>query len=182
MSSATHARHHSPMYLSVVAIVVLGFLTIGDFARVLPTAGLSSVSCTPNARALVEDQVTLSDQVATTSPSSSVIMSVHTSLARVPAGLVTFVATNAGSLIHDLVVLPMPPGGPSALFVGPNGMVDESTSVGSASLSCGEGSGTGILPGASSWVTASLHRGQYLLLSNQPWQFEAGMYTTLTVA
>ena len=70
----------------------------------------------------------------------------------VTAGQVSFVATNVGSVNHELLVLPLPGNqrvGTRA--VGTDGTVDESGSIGEASNSCGAGSGEGISPGSSSW-------------------------------
>ena len=48
-------------------------------------------------------------------------------------------------------------------------------------MMCGAGSGEGVAPGASSWVTLTLAPGRYELVCNFPGHYAAGMYTQLTV-
>jgi len=100
----------------------------------------------------------------------------------VPAGQVSFVATNAGSVNHELVILSLP----GNQIVGTraiqgDGTVDETGSLGEASNSCGAGAGDGIAPGTSSSVTVTLAPGRYELVCNLPGHYAAGMYTQLTV-
>ena len=100
----------------------------------------------------------------------------------VPAGQVSFAATNMGSVNHELVILPLP----TNQIVGTrpiqgDGSIDETGSLGEASNSCGAGSGDGIAPGTSSWVTLTLAAGRYELVCNLPGHYAAGMYTQLTV-
>jgi uncharacterized cupredoxin-like copper-binding protein len=100
----------------------------------------------------------------------------------IPAGPVSFVATNVGSVNHEFVILPLP----ANQIVGTrtiqsDGTVDETGSLGEASNSCGTGSGDGMAPGASSWVTVTLAPGRYELVCNLPGHYAAGMYTQLTV-
>ena len=100
----------------------------------------------------------------------------------VAAGQVSFVATNMGSVNHELVILALAANqivGTRALQG--DGTIDETGSLGEASNSCGTGSGDGIAPGASSWVTVPLAPGRYELVCNLPGHYAAGMYTQLTV-
>ncbi len=100
----------------------------------------------------------------------------------VPAGTVSLRVANTGSLVHELVVLPLRAGqqvGERA--VGPDGTVDESGSLGEASNTCGPGAGDGIEPGGVGWVTIHLAPGRYELLCNLPGHYAAGMETGLTV-
>ncbi|TFC10443.1 hypothetical protein E3O19_15715 [Cryobacterium algoritolerans] len=98
-------------------------------------------------------------------------------------GTVSFLALNRGSISHELVVLPLSdtqtvgtrPGG------GDN-KVDETGSLGEASTTNGKGTGEGIAPGASSWVTMDLAPGRYEVLCNLPGHYAAGMYSELTVS
>jgi uncharacterized cupredoxin-like copper-binding protein len=100
----------------------------------------------------------------------------------VKAGLVTLVAINRSLRDHELVVLPLPNGAPpGARSVSADGMVDETGSLGEASTTCGAGAGTGISPGAGSWVTLDLKPGRYELLCNLPHHYAGGMYTELDV-
>ena len=100
----------------------------------------------------------------------------------VPAGTVSFRVANVGSIVHELVVLPLPSGASAGdRTVGSDNKVDESGSLGEASRSCGSGAGDGIDPGAIGWVTLTLSAGNYELVCNLPGHFAAGMYTTLEV-
>ena len=47
--------------------------------------------------------------------------------------------TNDGALNHEFLVLPMPADGIGTRPVGGNGKIDEASSLGEASTSCGEG-------------------------------------------
>jgi uncharacterized cupredoxin-like copper-binding protein len=102
--------------------------------------------------------------------------------ASVPHGVVSFVATNLGSINHELVVLPLP----TDQIVGTrvpraDSTIDETTSIGEASNTCGSGTGEGIAPASSSWTTLTLAPGRYELVCNIPGHYAAGMYTQLTV-
>jgi uncharacterized cupredoxin-like copper-binding protein len=100
----------------------------------------------------------------------------------VPAGHVSFVATNSGSTNHELVILPLPANQAAGVRpVQPDETVDETGRLGEASKSCGAGSGEGIAPGTASWVTLTLARGRYELVCNLPGHYAAGMYSQLTV-
>ena len=100
----------------------------------------------------------------------------------VPHGQVVFAVTNLGNLPHELLVLPLPVGQtPGTRTTGPDGRIDESGLLGEASASCADGEGTGIVPGAVSWVTLDLPAGRYELVCNYPGHYAAGMYAELTV-
>ena len=90
-----------------------------------------------------------------------------------PASLVRFAITNAGTVLHELVVLktdvaedkiPANPAKP--------GQVRETGSVGEAE---------DIAPGASSRLDLTLSAGHYVLICNKPGHYAAGMHATLTV-
>ena len=100
----------------------------------------------------------------------------------VPSGVVSFRVANAGTLVHELVILPLGPG--TALgqrSVGTENRVDETGSLGEASSTCGGGAGDGIAPRTFSWVTAMLPAGDYELVCNLAGHYAAGMYTQLHV-
>ncbi len=102
--------------------------------------------------------------------------------ATVPHGTVSFLAINSGSVIHELLVLPLPDGqSVGSRPIGDDATVTEAGSLAEASAPCGEGVGSGIVPGASSWVTVSLPPGRYELVCNLPGHYAAGAYTELTV-
>lgn len=98
------------------------------------------------------------------------------------AGVVSIVVVDTGALAHETVVLPLPAGSAVATrTVGGDGTVEEADSLAEASSSCGAGSGSGIAPGASGWVTATLPAGTYELVCNLPGHYAAGMHVVLTV-
>lgn len=102
--------------------------------------------------------------------------------ALVGRGTVSFLATNGGSISHELVILPLA----DSQVVGTRpvsreGQVDEERNLGEASSNCGAGAGEGIAPGASSWVTLKLSPGRYEVVCNLPGHYSAGMYSELTV-
>jgi uncharacterized cupredoxin-like copper-binding protein len=100
----------------------------------------------------------------------------------VSAGTVSFRVANVGSLVHELVVLPLANGDQvGSRAVGSDGKVSESGSVGEASNTCGAGAGDGINLGAIGWVTINLPSGNYELLCNLPGHYASGMYTELRV-
>ena len=98
------------------------------------------------------------------------------------AGPVSLRVANVGSLVHELVVLPLANGdGSGSRSVGSDGRVSEAGSLGEASNTCGAGAGDGIDPGAFGWVTLDLPRGNYELVCNLPGHYASGMYTELRV-
>ncbi len=109
------------------------------------------------------------------------MMSVMVSPTSVPAGEVSFRVWNAGTIVHELVIMPMPPSGPGSRSVGTDGKVSEDGSLGEASNSCGEGAGDGIQPGAASWVTLHLAPGRYELICNIAGHYVMGMHTELDI-
>ena len=103
--------------------------------------------------------------------------------ASISHGTVSFLATNDGSISHELVILPL--SGSQTVGTQPvsgDSKVDESGSLGEASSTCGSGAGEGIAPGASSWVTLKLAPGRYEVVCNLPGHYSAGMYSELTVS
>jgi uncharacterized cupredoxin-like copper-binding protein len=109
-------------------------------------------------------------------------MSLSLDRSSVSSGAVSFLATNDGSIRHELVVLPLldsqVAGGRS---ISGGNKVDETASLGEASATCNAGGGTGIAPGSASWVTLDLAPGRYEVVCNLPGHYAAGMYRELTV-
>lgn len=100
----------------------------------------------------------------------------------VPAGSVTFVASNVGWRTHELVVMPLAGQSTAGQRVpGPDGRIAEEGSVGEASASCAAGSGEGITSGAVGWVTRTLAPGRYELVCNLKNHYANGMYEELDV-
>ena len=100
----------------------------------------------------------------------------------VAAGTVSLRVVNTGRLVHEVLVLPLPTGqSVGQRPVGSDGRVDESSSVGEASRSCGAGAGDGVQPGTLGWVTLTLAPGRYELLCNIAGHYAAGAYAELDV-
>lgn len=108
------------------------------------------------------------------------MMRVVTDANSVPAGRVSIVAANLGTIKHELVVLPLT-GAAGARPVGADGRVDEAGSLGEASASCAAGAGEGITAGSSGWVTLTLKPGRYELVCNLAGHYRAGMFAELDV-
>lgn len=100
---------------------------------------------------------------------SSMMHSLVTSPDSVPSGTVTFVTISVGALDHEFLVLPAPPDGVRTRPVDTKGEIDESSSLGETSTSCGRGADQGILSGPSSWITLHLAPGNYELFCDVPW-------------
>ncbi|HEX2893363.1 MAG TPA: hypothetical protein VHO29_05110 [Marmoricola sp.] len=82
----------------------------------------------------------------------------------VPAGAVSLITVNHGSRVHELIVLPLTGSAAAGTrSIGADGTVSETNSLGEASGTCAAGSGDGISPGATSWVTLNLEPGRYEL-------------------
>jgi len=102
--------------------------------------------------------------------------------ATVHHGTVTFRVSNAGTVTHELVILPLAASqSVGARPFGADATIDETGSLGEASKSGGEGPGEGILPGASSRVTVTLAPGQYELVCNLMGHYVSGMHRQLKV-
>ena len=102
--------------------------------------------------------------------------------AAVKAVTVSFRVANTGSLVHELLVLPLTAGANVGQRpIGTDDRVDESATLGEASQTCATGAGDGIDPGALGWVTVTLAPGHYELVCNLIGHYAAGMYTELVV-
>ena len=103
--------------------------------------------------------------------------------ALVSHGIVSFLATNDGSISHEVAVFPLSDSrAVGTRSVSGESRVDEAGSVGEASSTCGAGAGEGIARGASSWVTLKLAPGRYEAVCNLPGHYSAGMYSELRVS
>jgi len=109
------------------------------------------------------------------------MMGISTTPSVVGVGTVSFRVWNAGMMVHEVVVLPLPAGGAGTRPVEADGRVSEEGSLGEASSSCGEGPGDGIAPGAASWVSLELAPRRYELICNLPGHYAMGMFTELDV-
>ena len=111
------------------------------------------------------------------------VMRLSVDRATVPAGTVSFVATNFGSIDHELVVLPLGDNQRAGMRpIGADSKISEESTLGEASASGAQGADDGIRPGSSGWVTLTLAPGRYELVCNLPGHYGAGMSTELTVS
>ena len=170
----------------LIVSVAASLLTVVSIAMVLAAGGggfaqrLSVANCQPLHSATTKIQVSLSDGAGMMDGSLSMV-SLAANVNSVHSGQVTFIATNYGRMIHELLILPEPTTGPGTRPTGADGKIDESLSLGEASRSCGNAAGSGISPGSRSWVTLNLAPGTYELLCDVPWHYVNGMFTTLVV-
>ena len=165
----------------------VGLLTLGSVASVAFLQSnfdggqrLALARCGPAHDVGTVVHVTLSDAGgAMMGGGSPMMVSLSVSPNTLSAGTVTFIATNVGSLNHELLVLPASADGVGTRAVGSDGKIDESSSRGEASTSCGSGPGRGISPGTTSWVTLHIKPGNYELLCDLPWHYANGMFAAL---
>jgi uncharacterized cupredoxin-like copper-binding protein len=110
------------------------------------------------------------------------VMRLSVDRATVPTGSVSFVASNFGSIDHELVILPLGDNqGAGMRPIGADSRIDEAASLGEASASGHAGAGDGIRPGSAGWVTLPLAPGRYELVCNLRGHYGLGMSTELTV-
>ncbi len=109
-------------------------------------------------------------------------MSISVNPGSVHAGTISLEVANRGSLVHELVVLPL--SGQTRMgqrTVRGDGRVSETGSKGEASTNCGAGAGDGIAAGSVGWVTLDLAPGRYELVCNIAGHYAAGMHAELDV-
>jgi uncharacterized cupredoxin-like copper-binding protein len=168
--------------LTAASLATIGLLTATDPSRLRvgqPCAGPTSASATVVNASLVNRGMRPPSMEGGMGAGAMRLLSDR---ATVQAGRVTFVATNTGTVSHELVILPLARGElAGSRPLGDDGTVNESASIGEASSSCAEGSGEGILPGALGWVTVTLRPGRYEIVCNLPGHYAAGMYAQITV-
>lgn len=173
----------------LAAIGVVGLLSLGTLvavgtvqSRFVASQSLVLANCGPKHPQGAVVNVHLFDRGGSMMGAGNAMMvSMAASPDTVSPGTVTFIATNTGALNHELLVLPAPLDGVGTRTVANDGKIDEAASLGEASTSCGRGAGSGISPGAASWVTLRLAPGDYELLCDVPWHYANGMFTRFTV-
>ncbi len=169
--------------IGAVGALTLGSLVVAGTVRGPFDTGqhLTLASCAPQQPRGKVVHVNLTDRGGAMMGGGFMMVQVVASPDVVSRGTVTFIATNTGALDHELLVLPAPTDGVGTRTVNSNGKINESSSLGEASTSCGKGVGSGISPGTTSWVTLRLSPGRYELLCDVPWHYANGMFTSLTV-
>ena len=173
------------LVVGAIGVVVLGTVLVVGAGRGRLGGGqtLTLSTCEPKTTSRSVVNITLSDGGGGMMGGGSAMMvSLAAAPGSAPSGQVTFVATNAGALNHELLILPLPSDGAGTRPVGTDGKINEQSSLGEASTSCGRGPGDGISPGARSWVTVNLAPGRYELLCDEPWHYANGMFTEFTVS
>lgn len=99
-----------------------------------------------------------------------------------PHGTISLRVHNAGSITHELIILPLADGRPAGTrTVHADGRVSEAGSVGEVSRTCASGAGDGIAAHGTGWTTRTLPAGRYELVCNLPGHYAAGMYAGLTI-
>lgn len=177
MSDTSRRREY---VLATVAVVVVVFvLSVVTVASIQHTSQ-SGTRCAPTSTKGTVVDVSLDDH-GPMMMAAPMGMRLNASPDQVAAGDVTFVAHNVGSLVHELVVMPESDAGIGGRTVNDEGQVDETTSLGEASQSCGAGAGSGIEPGTTGWVTLHLSAGTYELLCDVPWHYGQGMFESFLV-
>ncbi len=189
----THSHHRTQITVGVLATLLLTGLSV----LVLTTTGdrysgfPSSASCPAPTLPGTVVNLTLTNMggpmmgqhpIRQNNTPMGGAMRLTADRATIPAGTVSFLATNDGTLTHEAVILPLPDAQiVGTRPVGGDAKIDEEGSLAESSTTCGAGPGQGIVPGASGWVTTTLTPGRYELLCDLPGHYTAGMYTQLTV-
>lgn len=187
--STGHRNTRGMIAIAAAVVVLAGLFTVGIAATTgafrngytAPDGACSAPSHLPGTVVKVTVTNMGRGMMAGGSPMGG-MMRIFVDRAQVPAGTVSLVVANTGTLVHELVVLPLPAGQlVGQRLVGADNTVNESGSLGEASRTCGAGAGDGIDPGTVGWVTLHLAAGNYELICNLPGHYAAGMYTELTV-
>jgi uncharacterized cupredoxin-like copper-binding protein len=97
-------------------------------------------------------------------------MHITISQTRVPAGKVTFVVRNVGTVEHELLVIPWPKAGKLSVA---RFRADEGASLGEVSE---------LKPGKTGRVTLELQPGRYLLICNLSGHYQLGMQAAIEAA
>ena len=187
MSDRRSSAPRSLIIASAVAIVALvvgsaalvGVVVTRDSSPVNGAFGLITCSAPQQSGTTVD--VTVTDAGESMMGQTPMMASMRVTPSTVPAGQVSFVVSNGGALVHEMVVLPLPSDGPRTRPTGSDGKIDESQSLGEVSRSCASGTGDGIAPGSVGWTAMTLKPGRYELVCDEPWHYAAGMFDVLTV-
>lgn len=133
----------------------------GSSSSGTPSASTTTTTATTQTAAATTVNVTLggSNEFALTADRTTV-----------SAGTITFNVTNAGSMVHEMVIVPAPDGADALKKA--DGEADETGSPGEVPETASGKSGS---------VTVTLEPGKYILVCNLPGHFAAGMWTNLTV-
>lgn len=135
----------------------------------------STINVTLNNQPITSDMPTDLGMAMPGADMSKAVMSVSVDKSTVPAGEVSFVATNkSADYIHEMIVIKVTHPNAALPYVAADQKVDED-----AAGHLGEVAE--LDPGASGTLTLALEPGTYMLLCNVAGHYMAGMWTTITV-
>ncbi len=170
--------------VAVLALVVGSAALVGVVAtrQSSPANGaFGAVPCLVPQPSHTTVDVTVTDAGESMMGHAPMMATVRAAPSTVAAGQISFVVSNGGALVHEMVVVPLASDGPGTRPTGTDGKIDESQSLGEASRSCASSTGDGIAPGSVGWTTMTLKPGRYELVCDEPWHYAAGMFAVLTV-
>lgn len=135
----------------------------------------STINVTLNNQPITGDMPTDLGMAMPGADMSKAIMSVTVDKSTVPAGEVSFVATNkSADYIHEMIVIKVTDPNVALPYLAADQKIDED-----AANHLGEVAE--LDPGASGTLTLTLDPGTYVLLCNVPGHYMAGMWTKITV-
>ena len=187
MTPTPAPRHRGLVAAAVVAVAILAVGSATVITAVVNrratarNGAYGAISCTAPQLPGAIVTVTMADRGNSMMGRSPMMVTLRATPTTVSSGQVSFVVRNQGALAHELVILPLSTDGPGTRPSGADGKIDESQSLGEASKSCAEGTGDGLAPGSTGWVTVNLKPGRYELVCDEPWHYAAGMFDVLTV-
>jgi uncharacterized cupredoxin-like copper-binding protein len=155
---------------------LLAVLALAGTSLALPAAAsASTVAVTLDNKPLTSDLPTNLGMAMPGADMTKAMMTVSASPSVVPAGDVTFVATNKSSdTTHEMILIKVVDAGQQLPYLGGESRVDED-----AAGHLGEVSE--LDPGKSGSLSMKLDPGTYMLFCNVPGHYAAGMWTTITV-
>src|SRR3569833_3682836 len=162
------------MSMPIRALAALA-LICASLGVALPAAAKSIVNGTLNNQPLSSDLPNNLGMAMSGGDMSKAMMGVFAVPSTVPAGEVTFTATNRSTdTIHEMILIKVTDPKKALPYVAADSKVDED-----AAGHLGEVSE--LDPGKSGSLTMKLDPGTYMLLCNVPGHYMAGMWTTVTV-
>lgn len=139
------------------------------------SAVFATASATPAAAHSAIDSVPTADRLVYTTVTATLLDSMRIVLDKssVPAGMVDFLVSNPGAIVHELVVLKTDlPAGSLPPDPTQQGKIIEKIHMGE----------TGdVPPGTASFLSLNLGPGNYVIVCDEPGHYAAGMYAPFTV-
>lgn len=191
MRKASLSKRKWPLPIVVGILLLAGCTTSGHPSRAMMDTGsayhYSTLSCAAAAGLPGHTvSVMLGDMGMTQMMDGTAPRGARMRLRAVPptvvAGPVSLVATNVGWRTHEVVILPLAADRSAGQRIpDAHGKIDESASLGEASLSCGSDEGDGIRAGTVGWTTVTLAPGRYELVCNLTNHYADGMHQEILV-